>query len=142
MKAIKFLLFLFCFILLQSCSLIKYGRSTKVTIESKTEGEPVHLLAIGQKKTYDYSNVTFPFEMKVRHKDIPIRLHAFSDDIDYAPLSINGKRLVREKVDYGKVLGGQLLAYRLFLVAYLLVLVTLTEKVRQFLALMLRQGLE
>ena len=93
MKAIKFLLFLFCFILLQSCSLIKYGRSTKVTIESKTEGEPVHLLAIGQKKTYDYSNVTFPFEMKVRHKDIPIRLHAFSDDIDYAPLSINGKKV-------------------------------------------------
>ena len=31
--------------------------------------------------------------MKVRHKDVPLRLHAFSDDIDYDPLSINGKRV-------------------------------------------------
>ena len=93
MRAIKFLLFLFCCILLQSCSLIKYGRSTTVTIESKVVGGPAHLLAIGQKKSYDYNNVTFPFEMKVRHKDIPLRLHAFSDDVDYDPMSINGKRV-------------------------------------------------
>lgn len=110
MKAIKFLLFLFCCITLQSCSLIKYGHSTKVTIESKTEGEPVHLLAIGQKKSYDYSNVTFPFEMKVRHKDIPLRLHAFSDDIDYNPLSINGKRVGVAESGLWKLVGWSSLA--------------------------------
>lgn len=110
MKAFKILLFLFGCIALQSCSLIKYGRSTKVTIESKTEGEPVHLLAIGQKKIYDYSNVTFPFEMKVRHKDVPLRLHAFSDDIDYAPLSINGKKVGEGESGLWKLVGWSSLA--------------------------------
>ena len=110
MKAFKILLFLFGCIALQSCSLIKYGRSTKVTIESKTEGEPVHLLAIGQKKIYDYSNVTSPFEMKVRHKDVPLRLHAFSDDIDYAPLSINGKKVGEGESGLWKLVGWSSLA--------------------------------
>lgn len=79
---------LFC-ILLSSCTGIRYGYSTKVTIESVDGGkDAVKLTAYGKKKVNEYE-VTLPYKMKVHHKNLPIRVSIESPYNQYQPFTIN-----------------------------------------------------
>ena len=71
---IKLLLLLSMTILLSSCSAIFYGTSTDVMITSSTQGEVVNLFGIGPKDTVRYNAVTLPYNMKVKHNNLPLRI--------------------------------------------------------------------
>lgn len=91
----RFFCLLIVLLLLPSCSIIKYGTSSTVTLynEDKHEQKPVHITAIGQKGSYELDDVHFPYVLKVKHKDIPMRLFAFGDSLMYSPASIKGEEV-------------------------------------------------
>ena len=74
--------------LLSSCSTIRFGRSTTVTIETENPGDVVDILAIGPKKVVDLQQVTLPYKYKVRHNNLPQRLDIVSQSNIYDPLTI------------------------------------------------------
>lgn len=75
-----------------SCSTIRFGRTTTVTIETEHPGDVVDILAIGPKKTVDVQQVTLPYKYKVRHNNLPQRLDIVSNDYIYEPLTIGAVR--------------------------------------------------
>ena len=78
--------------LLSSCTGIRYGSSTKVTIESTDGlGDNVNITAVGKKKTIQYTNVTLPYRMKVKHNNLPLRVSVESQKNLYPYFSINKK---------------------------------------------------
>lgn len=92
MKGYKLILFFVVAITLCSCSTIRFGRSTTVTIETEHPGDVVDILAIGPKKAVDIQQVTLPYKYKVRHNNLPQRLDIVSDNYIYEPMTIGAKR--------------------------------------------------
>lgn len=68
MKEYKLVIFFIVALALSSCSTIRFGRSTTVTIETEHPGDVVDILAIGPKKTIDLQQVTLPYKFKYMTK--------------------------------------------------------------------------
>lgn len=84
---------LFCAVLLlQSCAGIIYGRSSVVTIESDKEADTVDITAIGPREVVHLSGVSMPYRMKVKHKNLPLRVSLESDKNLYDPFTIGAVR--------------------------------------------------
>lgn len=75
-----------------SCSTIRFGSSTSVTIETEHPGDVVDILAIGPKKVVDLQQVTLPYKYKVKHNNLPQRVDIVSNDYIYEPLTIGAVR--------------------------------------------------
>ena len=75
-----------------SCSTIRFGSSTSVTIETEHPGDVVDILAIGPKKIVDLQQVTLPYKYKVKHNNLPQRVDIVSNDYIYEPLTIGAVR--------------------------------------------------
>ena len=90
---------LMAIISMTSCTGIRYGSSTKVTVEStESYGDNVTITAIGKKKTVQYENVTLPYRMKVKHSNLPLRVSVESQKYLYPYFSINKK-----ETEWGKL---------------------------------------
>lgn len=80
MKGYKLIILLIVTMLLSSCSTIRFGHSTTVTIEIEHPGDVVDILAIGPKKAVDLQQVTLPYKYKARHNNLPLRVDIISKD--------------------------------------------------------------
>jgi|GEM_PF-1991713 len=89
-------LFILCYSMLTtSCTAIYHGFSTKVTLESQTEydsADTLRLVAEGVRKTKEYNNVTFPYELKVRHRNLPVDVSLYRNSELSDTVSILPKR--------------------------------------------------
>lgn len=92
MKLIKLIILIIVVTISSSCSTIRFGRSTTVTIETEHPGDVVDILAIGPKKSVDIQQVTLPYKYKVRHNNLPQRLDIVSKDYIYEPMTIGAVR--------------------------------------------------
>ncbi len=92
MKSYKLIILLIITMALSSCSAIRFGRSTTVTIETEHPGDVVDILAIGPKEVVDLQQVTLPYEYKVKHNNLPQRVDVVSNDYIYEPLTIGAVR--------------------------------------------------
>lgn len=88
-----------------SCSTIRFGRTTTVTIETEHPGDVVDILAIGPKKTVDVQQVTLPYRYKVRHNNLPQRLDIVSKNYIYDPITIGAQRKGKFIGELCRVLG-------------------------------------
>jgi len=88
MKSYKLIILLIVTMAFSSCSTIRFGRSTTVTIETEHPGDVVDILAIGPKKVVDIQQVTLPYKYKVRHNNLPQRLDIVSNNYIYDPVTI------------------------------------------------------
>lgn len=88
MKGYKLIILLIVAMAFSSCSTIRFGRSTTVTIETEHPGDVVDILAIGPKKVVDLQQVTLPYKYKVRHNNLPQRLDIVSQSNVYEPITI------------------------------------------------------
>lgn len=105
MKDSKLIILLIVAITLSSCSTIRFGRSTTVTIETEHPGDVVDILAIGPKKTVDLQQVTLPYKYKVKHNNLPQRLDLVSDKYIYDPFTIGAVHKGELMADLCKILG-------------------------------------
>ncbi len=92
MKGYKLIFMLIVAMTLSSCSTIRFGRSTTVTIETEHPGDVVDILAIGPKKTVDLQQVTLPYKYKARHNNLPLRVDIVSKENIYEPFTIGAIR--------------------------------------------------
>lgn len=93
-----------------SCTRLIYGSSTDVVIYGPTD-EPVNIKAIGTKTIAEYSNVTLPLEMKVKHKNLPILIETESPNYYYEDTRIGIKShdtegLIYSALGISAILGG------------------------------------
>ena len=88
MKGYKLIILLIVAMAFSSCSTIRFGRSTTVTIETEHPGDIVDILAIGPRKTVDIQQVTLPYKFKARHNNLPLRVDVISKDNIYEPFTI------------------------------------------------------
>lgn len=91
MKEYKLVIFFIVALALSSCSTIRFGRSTTVTIETEHPGDVVDILAIGPKKTIDLQQVTLPYKYNVKHNNLPQRLDIISKNYIYEPMTIGAQ---------------------------------------------------
>lgn len=96
---------------ISSCSTIRFGRSTTVTIETEHPGDVVDILVIGPKEAMNIQHVTLPYKYKVKHNNLPQRVDVVSDKYLYDPFTIGavhkGKFMARFcKITGWTVLGG------------------------------------
>ena len=92
-------------VMCSSCSTIRFGRSTTVTIETEHPGDVVSLLAIGPKNTVEVENVTLPYKFKAKHNNLPLRVDIASKNYIYDPFTIGAVRKGELASDLGKYLG-------------------------------------
>ncbi len=92
MKGYSLIIMIIVAMVFSSCSTIRFGRTTTVTIETEHPGDVVDILAIGPKKVVDVQQVTLPYKYKVRHNNLPQRLDIVSNDFIYEPLTIGAQR--------------------------------------------------
>lgn len=72
-----------------SCAAILHGTATKVTIETdKGNVDSVNLTAIGPKNVIELKNISLPYQMKVKHNNLPLRVSLYSNDDTYDPFTI------------------------------------------------------
>lgn len=88
-----------------SCSTIRFGRSTTVTIETEHPGDVVDILAIGPKKVVDLQQVTLPYKYKVRHNNLPQRIDIVSNDYIYEPMTLGAVRKGQFMGELCRILG-------------------------------------
>lgn len=88
----KLIILLFVAIAFSSCSTIRFGSSTTVTIETEHPGDVVDILAIGPKDVVDLQQVTLPYKYKVKHNNLPQRLDIISNNYIYDPMTIGAVR--------------------------------------------------
>lgn len=88
MKSSKFIILLIVAMALSSCSTIRFGRTTTVTIETEHPGDIVDIIAVGPKKVEDIQKVTLPYKYKVKHNNLPQRLDIVSNNYIYGPFTI------------------------------------------------------
>lgn len=88
MKSSKLIILLIFAIALSSCSTIRFGRTTTVTIETEHPGDVVDIIAVGPKKVEDIQKVTLPYKYKVKHNNLPQRLDIVSNNYIYDPFTI------------------------------------------------------
>ncbi len=97
-------LFILCYAMLTTaCTAIYHGFSTKVILESQTEydsADTLSLVAEGICKTKEYNNVTFPYELKVRHRNLPVDVSLYRNGELSDTVSILSK-----KCKVGKAMG-------------------------------------
>lgn len=98
MKGYKLIILLIVAMTISSCSTIRFGRSTTVTIETEHPGDVVDILAIGPKNVVDLKQVTLPYKYKVKHNNLPQRLDIVSKNRIYDPFTIGA-------VHKGKTIG-------------------------------------
>ena len=97
-------LFILCYSMLTTaCTAIYHGFSTKVTLESQTEYDPADTLRVvaeGVYKTKEYNNVSFPYKLKVRHRNLPVDVSLYRNSELSDTVSILSK-----KCKVGKAMG-------------------------------------
>lgn len=91
-KRYQLIIFIIAAFALNSCSAIRYGRATTVTIETEHPGDTVQILAFGPIDAVDIQNVTLPYKYKVRHNNLPQRVDIVSKRYIYDPLTIGAER--------------------------------------------------
>lgn len=91
MKTYRFIIAIVVAVFFSSCSTIRFGRSTTVTIETEHPGDVVDILAIGPKKTVDIQQVTLPYKYKAKHNNLPLRVDIISKDNIYDPFTIGAE---------------------------------------------------
>lgn len=92
MKIFKLIILVIVTLASASCSTIRFGRTTTVTIETEHPGDVVDILAIGPKKAVDVHQVTLPYKYKVRHNNLPQRIDIVSNNYIYEPMTIGAQR--------------------------------------------------
>lgn len=133
MKRKDFIIGIFVAICLSSCAGLRYGASTDVTIYTKSKlpwdqrrmmsvealdsaecmvsDSCVTIIAAGKKDVKAYKNVCLPFKMKVRHKNLPVRVSIESTQRTYNPFYIEksgtkGSKFLQVTNGVGTYLGG------------------------------------
>lgn len=77
---------------LSSCDTLFYGTSTKVTIESdKGFADSVNIIATGDEEVVEYKNVSLPYKMKVKHRNLPLHVTLNSKKDKYNSFTIGYK---------------------------------------------------
>lgn len=88
-KKFMFLAFGAISVVLSSCGGMRYGLTSKVLIES-TGGsdEHVNIVAVSEKKSYELHNISLPYRMKVKNRQLPLRVTIDSKNYIYEPFDI------------------------------------------------------
>lgn len=95
--------------MLSSCSTMLYGTSTKVTIKSEKEYvDSVNIIAFGPKEVVEYKNVSLPYEMDVKHDNLPLRVSINSKKEEYSSFTVNSKTKCKDLGQKMMAIGGGL----------------------------------
>ncbi len=108
-----------CIFVFSSCATIRFGKSTTITIESENLSDTVNIIAIGPKGIERYDNVTFPYQIKVKHNNLPLRISLESLKNSYDPFTIGAIRKGEIIGPISKLLGYTELAVSLGVTAVL-----------------------
>lgn len=84
-----------CAFTITSCSTIFYGKSTDFTIDTPNGvTNNVNIVAIGTEKVIELKDVSLPYKIKVKRKDLPLHVKVYSDSLVYksfdTPISSKG----------------------------------------------------
>ena len=78
--------------ILSSCDTLFYGTSTKVAIETDKEfADSVNIVAVGCNEVVEYKNVSLPYKMKVKHRNLPLHITVNSKTDKYESFIIDSK---------------------------------------------------
>lgn len=89
------ILFVVMLIMSTSCTAMYHGFSTKVTLESQINygsSDTLKLVAEGSRKTKEYNGVVFPYVLKVRHNNMPVRTSLYRNNVLSETMTIHPKR--------------------------------------------------